>query len=340
MKQANLRARRAILLGTAGLLAGMAAPGALAQQAAAPGPAAWPQRPIRMLISGAAGASNDVLARVVFQNSTRTLGQPVVIDNRPGAFGNIAGAALARADADGYTYLLTTNGPLTLNKFLYKGRIQYDPLRDFSPVALVAEVPLVVVARSDLPANNLKELVELGKKKEKGLSIGSPGAGSLGHLTGELLRVQSNANALSVPFNGSPAAQTALLGGQIEVVVDTITQFEAQIKSKQVKLLAVLSAQRSQDFPDVPTAIEQGYPELDVTIYDAIAAPKGIPAAAMTRMNAEVNAALADPEVRARLKSMSLRPVGGTPQDLAERMSDKTIEKWRVLIDRIGFKVD
>ena len=336
MKHISPRAIRASLLCLGAAFAGFVATSVSAQAPAA----AWPQKPVHMLISGAAGASNDVLARVLFQNSAKTLGQPVVIDNRPGAFGNIAGAALARSESDGYTYLLTTNGPLTLNKFLYKGRIQYDPLRDFTPVAVVAEVPLVVVARSDLPANSLKDLIELAKKKDKGLSIGSPGAGSLGHLTGELLRVQSNLNALSVPFNGSPAAQTALLGGQIEIVVDTITQFEAQIKSGQVKLLAILSAQRSPDFPQVATAIEQGYPEMDVTIYYAIAAPKNVPPAVIARMNAEVNSALEQPDVRTRLKSMSLRPVGGTPQELAERMSDKTIEKWRVLIDRIGFKLD
>lgn len=336
MKHTFLRAMSASLLCISATLAGLVATSASAQSP----PAAWPQKPVHMLISGAAGAANDVLARVLFQNAQKTLGQPVVIDNRPGAFGNIAGAALARSEADGYTFLLTTNGPLTLNKFLYKGRMQYDPLRDFAPVSVVAEVPLVVVARTDLPANNLKELVELGKKKEKGLSIGSPGAGSLGHLTGELLRVQSGANALAVPFNGSPAAQTALLGGQIEIVVDTITQFEAQIRSKQVKLLAILSAQRSPDFPDVPTAIEQGYPDMDVTIYFAIAAPRNVPPAVIARMNAEVSSALEQPDVRARLKTMSLRPVGGPPQELAERMSDKTIEKWRVLIDRIGFKLD
>jgi tripartite-type tricarboxylate transporter receptor subunit TctC len=300
----------------------------------------WPQRPIHMLISGAAGASNDVLARVLFQNTQKTLGQPMVIDNRPGAFGNIAGAALARADSEGYTYLLTTNGPLTLNKFLYKGRMQYDPLRDFAPVAVVAEVPLVVVVRADLPVDNLQQLVELSKKKPKGLSFGSPGAGSLGHLTGELFRVQSGANGIPVPFNGSPAAQTALLGGQIEVVVDTITQFETQIRSRQVKMLAILSAQRSPDFPDVPTAIEQGFPDMDVTIYYAIVAPKNVPAPVLARMNAEVNSQLEQPEVRTRLKAMSLRPVGGTPRELADRMSDKAIEKWRLLIARIGFRLE
>ncbi len=301
---------------------------------------AWPARPIHMVISGAAGASNDVLARVLFQNSTKTLGQPVVIDNRPGAFGNIAAALVARAEPDGYNFLFTTNGPLTLNKFVYKGRISYDPSRDLVPVGVVAEVPLAMVVRADLPADNLKQLVDLSKKMDKGMSIGSPGAGALGHLTGELFRVQSGANAVAVPFNGSPPAQLALLGGQIEVVVDAITQYETQLKARQVKLLAVLSAQRSPDFPDVPTAIEQGFPDMEATIYYAIAAPRGVSADVVTRMNAEMNAALQQPDVVSRLKSMSLRAVGGPPQVLADRMSEKSTDKWRLLIERIGFKLD
>lgn len=303
-------------------------------------PAAWPQRPIHMLISGAAGASNDILARVLFQNSNKSLGQAMVIENRPGAFGNIAGALLARSEPDGYTFLLTTNGPVALNKFLYKGRIQYDPQRDFAPVGVVAEAPLAVVVREDLPAENLKQLVELSQSKSKGLSIGSPGVGSLGHLTGELLRAQSGANGLSVPFNGSPVAQMALLGGQIEVAIDSMAQYETQIRQRQVKLLAVLSAQRLPDYPSVPTAIEQGYPDLDATIYYAIVAPKATPAAVVARMNAEINDQLRRPDVRARLKSMVLNAVGGSPQELADRMSDKATEKWRKLIDRIGFKMD
>ena len=295
-------ARRALLAATGGLLA---AP-ALAQ--------AWPSRPIRLLVGFAPGGTTDIMARLAAEKLGPMLGQPLVVENLPGATGNIAAAAAARAEPDGHTLLLGSPGPLALNRWLFK-TMPFDSRTAFTPIGLIAVVPNVVMVRPDLPVRTLGELEALLKGGQ--LRTGSPGVGTTGHLTNALFQAAVGAQAVHAGYRGSVPMLTDLMAGHIDYAVDQLSPPLPLLRDGKLRAVAVSSAQRSALLPNVPTMDEQGRPGLSVTAWFSLVAPSGTPAAAISRINTALNAALLRPETREQLALQAATAGGGTPESLA-----------------------
>jgi tripartite-type tricarboxylate transporter receptor subunit TctC len=243
----------------------------------------WPQRPIRVIVAFGPGGGTDIVGRIIGQSMSEKLGQPVVIENRPGAAGTLGNEAVARAEKDGYTLGIMTAGQIiaaVMNKSL-----RYDTLTAFDPVSMVATAGLIIVTRPDFPASNVKELVAAAKADPGKLSFASPGFGATQHFTGELFRQTAGINILHVPFRTSPEAMSALLGRQVDVLFDTVSAVLGQVQSGQLKALAVTGKERFPAVPDVPAAIESGLlPGYDVTTWYGFFAPRGIPPAVIARL--------------------------------------------------------
>jgi tripartite-type tricarboxylate transporter receptor subunit TctC len=304
---------------------------ALALAASLPAFAAdWPAKPITMIVPFPAGGSTDAVARLIAQRLGEKLGQSVVVDNRAGAGGNLGTDLTAKANNDGHVIALSTSGPLANNKFLYKN-MPFDPLKDLTPVVAVGEIPMGIAANPGLKVNSLKEFLEQARSKPGKLSIGNPGNGTIGHLTAELVKVQSKVHALSVPYKGDTPAITDAVGGTIDAVVMPITALVPQIQSGKLKGLAVTSAKRFAGLPDLPTAREQGV-NAEATVWFGIVGPAGMPATVVERLNKEVNAILATPEARSKLAQFGAVPMGGSAQQLGHLMSTDSA-KWKKVIE-------
>ncbi len=297
-----LMARRALLAASAGILA---AP-ALAQ--------AWPSRPIRLLVGFAPGGTTDIMARLAAEKIGPLLGQPVVVENLPGATGNIAAAAAARAEPDGHTLLLGSPGPLALNRWLFKS-MPFDSRTAFTPIGLIAVVPNVVMVRPDLPARTLAELESLLRAGQ--LRTGSPGVGSTGQLTNALFQAAVGAQAVHAGYRGSIPMLTDLMAGHIDYAVDQLSPPLPLLRDGKLRAVAVSSAQRSPVLPEVKTMDEQGRPGLSVTAWFSLVAPSGTPAEAVSRINTALNEVLRRPETREQLALQAASPGGGTPAQLA-----------------------
>src|SRR6266481_4607390 len=256
----------------------------------------WPQRSVRVIVPFGPGGGADIIGRIVAQSLQEKLGQPVVIENRPGAAGTLGNEAVARADKDGYTLGIMTAGQIiaaVMNKSL-----RYDTLTAFDPVSMVATAGLIIVARPDFPANNVKELIAAAKANPGKLSFASPGFGATQHFTGELFRQTADINILHVPFRTSPEAMAALLGKQVDVLFDTVSALLGQVQAGQLKALAVTGKNRFPAVPDVPAAIESGMlPGYDVTTWYGIFAPQGTPRAVIDKLNKTLVAVVAEPSV-------------------------------------------
>ena len=299
-------ARRAFVAASGGLLASPA----LAQGLSS----SWPSRPIRLLVGFAPGGTTDIMARLAAEKLGPMLGQPVVVENLPGATGNIAAAAAARAEPDGHTLLLGSPGPLALNRWLFK-TMPFDSRTAFAPIGLIAVVPNVVMVRPDLPARTLGELEALLKGGQ--LRTGSPGVGTTGHLTNALFQAAVGAQAVHAGYRGSVPMLTDLMAGHIDYAVDQLSPPLPLLRDGKLRAVAVSSAQRSALLPNVPTMDEQGRPGLSVTAWFSLVAPTGTPAAAISRINTALNAALLRPETREQLALQAASPGGGTPESLA-----------------------
>jgi tripartite-type tricarboxylate transporter receptor subunit TctC len=297
----------------------------------------WPAKPIKLIANSAAGGTIDILARLAANDLSKSLAASVVVENRVGAFGNIGAAAVAKAPADGYTFLVTSGAPVAQNRFLYR-KLGFDPLNDLVPVITLAESPLAVFVKADSPYRSLADLVKAGSSNT--MNLGSPGNGSLGHLSVELLRHASNAQITHVPFSGGAPAQVSLLGGQIDATVDAAGQYEQQIASGHVRAIALLSEKRDARYPQVATAVEQGYRGLVATVWYGVAAPKGTPPAVVARLNRDLNATLRSPEILQRLRTLSMNPVGGPASEMSGRMSDQANAGWKDAIQRAGISLD
>jgi len=282
--------RRALMGAAAGLLAG--ARDAAAQE--------WPQRPIRIIVAFGPGGGSDIVGRIIAQSMQEKLGQSVVIENRPGAGGMLGNEAVARADKDGYTLGLMTAGQIIAAVMSKSPR--YDTLTAFDAISQVATAGLIIVTRPDFPAGDVKTLVAAAKASPGKLSLASPGFGATQHLTAELFRQTAGIDVLHVPFRTSPEAIAALLGGQVDVLFDTVSAVLGQVQSGQLKALAVTGKDRFPAVPDVPAAIESGVlPGYDVTTWYGFFAPAGTPPAIITRLNATLNAIIAEAAVQERL---------------------------------------
>lgn len=335
--------RRALL--ALALAAGAVLPVAHAQTpAAAPGTAAstgagqaWPNKPVKIIVNFPPGGAADQLARMIGQPLQEALGQPVVIENRSGAGGNIGGDAVAKAPADGYTLLMSSGGMVSINPFLY-ARMPFDPVKDIRPVAAVARVLVFLVTKPDLPAKDVQEFISYIRANPGKLSFGSPGTGSSPHLAAEMFKVQTNTFAVHVPYRGGGPALQDLLGGQFDFWFDPGVGLP-HVRSGRLKLLAVGSMLRSPLFPDIPTLNESGLRGFDADTYFGFYAPAGTPTEIVTRVNREVNRILATPAVRERIAAIGGEASPMSPAEFGARANVDSV-RFGALIKARGIKAD
>jgi tripartite-type tricarboxylate transporter receptor subunit TctC len=297
----------------------------------------WPDKPVKLVISFAPGGVHDTLARVLQPRLTEALGQPIVIENRPGAGGNIAAEAVAKSAPDGYTFLVASEAIAT-NEYLYRG-MAYDPYKDLAPVAKLADYPMALIANPSVPADNVKELVDLARAKPGSLSYGSAGIGASGHLAGELLNTAEGIQIVHVPYKGGAPALADLVAGRIQVMFLSVSLSAPQAKQGKIKVLAVTGERRSDKLPGVPTTAEQGYPGVQALLFSSLLAPAATPAAVIRRMNAEVVKALRTPEVEKRLDDLGAVPAPSTPEQFAAILR-RDGEIWGKLIREKNIRAD
>ena len=298
----------------------------------------WPTKPMRIVVSFPPGGGIDVLARQFAPELSRSLGQPVVVENRPGAAGNIGGELVARAAPDGYTVLLGNVGPLAINPALYP-KMPFDTLRDFAPVAQIAFAPLLVVVHPSLPARSLKELIALARKRPGEIAFASGGTGAITHLAGELLKQQQGIDMIHVPYKGSAPAFADLLGGQVQLIMDSVPVGAPFVQAKKLRALAVTGRSRSAAMSDLPTAIEAGFPDFTLVGWQGFVMPAATPKLVIDRMNAEVVRLLNDPRFRERLVQQGSEPAPGTPEQFGQLIRDE-LARWAVVVKRSGAKAE
>ena len=294
----------------------------------------WPARPVRVVVPFPAGGPADVLGRVMAARFTEQLKQQFVIDNRPGANGNIGAALLAKAPNDGYTIMFATTGPLALNRLMYK-TTPYDPTRDFAPVSLFADMPLIVVANQTTQLKTLQEAIAYARSNPDKLTYSSPGHGSMAHLTAELIQRSTGIQLTHVPYKGSAPALTEFLGGAVNLAMDLASTYIPHLKTGTVRALAISTATRFASLPDVPTVIEAGVPGYHAAGWFGIVGPAGMPPAAVAQLNKLSNDWLASNEGANRLSDMGARPIGGTPADLGAFVRSE-YAKWRPVVEPIA----
>ena len=301
------------------MLAAICAP-ALAQ---AP---AYPAKPVRLLVGFPAGGSTDLLARTLAPKLTQALGQAVIVENRPGAGGNIAGEITAKAPPDGYTLFLTTVASHAINPHLYS-KMPYDPVRDFTPVTLAASYPLLLVAYPGAGIGSVAELLRLAKARPGALFFASSGNGSPGHLSGELFKSLGGVNLTHVPYKGGAPSTTAVLAGEAQITFATMPAVLPQVKAGKLLGIAVTTAQRSAAAPDIPTIAEAGLPGYDVNSWAGVGGPAGLPREIVTRLHAELAKALNSAEIKERLAAEGATPVANSPEQVAAFINDE-LAKW------------
>ena len=298
----------------------------------------WPAKPIRLVVTFPPGGSSDAAARIVGPRLAERLGQPVVIDNRPGAGGGVGLDLVAKAPADGYTIVLASAGGLTANQSLYK-KLSYDPARDFAPITTFGTSPFVLLASPSLAASNVGELLKLVKSQPGQLSYASGGNGTAMHLSGELLKSMAKVDIVHIPYRGSGPALLAVIGGETQLAIADIATAAGQIKSGRVKALGVLSKGRSPLAPDIATLNESGLPDYESVGWFGILAPAGTPAPVVGRLNAEITAILTSAEVSERFAAAGLEPLPSTPEAMAALMKSESV-KWARVIKESGASVD
>ena len=298
----------------------LAAAGALAQD--------YPSRAIRVIVPFPPGGGADGAARPMAEKLAAILGQPVVLENRPGAAGNIGGEAAARAAPDGYT-LLFANDFLATNPALYKS-VGYDPLKDFTPIARVGTVQMVMAVPPSLPARDLKELAALSQAKP--LTFGTPGVGSVPHLLGELLNLEGSIRLLHVPYKGSAPAVADAIGAQIDVVLTTMPSLAPYIRAGKLRGIAIPSARRSEILPELPTFAEAGVPGINADIWYGLFAPAATPEPVLRRLQAAAAEALAQPELTGRLRKAGYEPSSATPEAFTAQIK-ADLERWRRVVN-------
>ena len=296
----------------------------------------YPTRPVRLLVPFAAGGVADITARVVSQQMGAAMGQQVLVENRPSAGGIVASEAVAKAEPDGYTLLFLTNGN-AVSASLFKS-LPYDTVRDFAPVSTVGFFDLVLVMDAATKIGSVRELVAYSKANPNKVNIGTINPGSTQNLAAELFKSMSGIDAQIVPFKATPAVITALKGGDVQVVVEILAPVMALIKGGALRALAVTSDKRFAGLPDVPTIAESGVPGYQASSWNAVAAPAKTPRPVLERLNREVNAAVAAPEVRKRLGELGVEARAGTPEALHELLVSE-IAKWKGVIERAKIEI-
>jgi len=298
----------------------------------------YPAKPVRIIIPFTSGAAADTVARLIAPKLTDAMGQPIVIENRPGAGGVLAADLVAKSAPDGYTLMMGSPGPLTINPVLLS-KVPYDPARDFAPITLVAIVPSILLVNPSLPAKTVKELIALAKAKAGQLNFASAGNGSVPHLTGELFKLSAGIEAVHVPYKGSAPAITDMLGGRVSFFFDNIASGMPYVKSEKLRGLAVTSTSRSKLVPELPTMIEAGVPGFEAASWSALVAPAGTPEAIVTRLHAEVVKAVRQPEIGDRLRGLGTEVVANTPGEFNAFMTAERA-KWAKVIKSARITVE
>ena len=314
---------------TAALLAGAA----MAQ--------AFPSKPIRWVVVAPAGSSLDVIARSMQDKLKESLGQAIIVENRPGAGGTQGTGDVAKSAPDGYTWVMSFNGPLAYAPFLYS-RLPYNPARDLQPVVLTTSQPNLIAVHSSFPANNMKELVEVLKANPGKYNFASVGNGSSSHLTMEYVKALTGTFAVHIPFNGGPPAVLSTASGDSQILATVPTVITPQIAAGRMKAIAVTGRLRYGLTPDVPTVAESGIQELrnfEAIAWNGVLVAAGTPRPVVDRINAAINAAMNDPQVKERFKVAGLEAAGGTPEQFAKLIADESA-KWEPVIKRTGAKLD
>lgn len=296
----------------------------------------YPGKPIKVVIPFVAGGSSDIVGRAIGSKFQEYLGQPAVVENRPGANGSIAAEFVAKADPDGYTILVGSIGVFSINAALFKD-LRYDPVRDFAPVTLAVTTPNVLVTKPELGSNSMKELVEFAKKNPGRVSYCSSGTGSSDHLTGELFKQGATIFALHVPYRGGAACQTDLMGNQVDISFQNLGAVTNYIKAGKMKALAVTAKSRHPQLANVPTTGEAGFPDLVVTSWQAVAAPAKTPRDIVRRLNEATVRALRSPDIRERMTQIGFDVVAGTPEEFGAFMKAE-VERWTQVVKRGGIQ--
>jgi tripartite-type tricarboxylate transporter receptor subunit TctC len=298
--------------------------------------AAYPEKPITLVVPYTPGGVTDALARAIAKSLSDRIQQPVIVENRPGGGGNIGAGAVARASADGYTLLMGSAATHAINASLYM-KMPFDHIKDFAPITLVAEVPNILVVHPSLPVHNVKELIAYAKSNPNQLNFGSSGAGGTIHLSGELFKTMAGVQMTHVPYKGSAPAVTDLLGGHIQLTFDS--SVVPYIKTGKLRALGVTSAKRSSALPDIPTIAEAGLPGYESTAWFGILAPAGTPEPVITKLNHELVAALRDPAVQKWMQFQGFDVVGDSPAEFAAHIKKETV-KWARVVKESGATAD
>ncbi|SDM43533.1 tripartite tricarboxylate transporter substrate binding protein [Polaromonas sp. JS666] len=298
---------------------------------------AYPTRAIKIIVPAPPGGAIDTIARVVGDKMAASMGQPVIVDNRPGASNNLGTEVLAKSAPDGYTIGIV-GGSHNTNKFLFKN-LGWDPEKSFEPIVYTHEVPLVFAMYPQIPARTLPEFVAWMKANPEQAKVATSGRGSAQEMAAEMFRMASGAQMLLVPYKGSSAAHPDLLAGRTALYIDTISAIQSQVKAGNVRALAVSTRKRTLSLPDVPTADEQGLKGYDANTNGGFLAPAGTPPAVVTRLNAEINAALKLPDVKAKLEAAGIEIQGGTPQEYAALIKSD-LAKWAKVVKAANIQAD
>ena len=298
---------------------------------------AYPTRAIKIIVPAPPGGAIDTIARVVGDKLALSMGQPVIVDNRPGASNNLGTDVLAKSPADGYTIGIV-GGSHNINKYLFKS-LGWDPEKSFEPIVYTHEVPLVFAINPQIPAKTLPEFISWLKANPNDAKVATSGRGSAQEMAAEMFRMASGTQMLLVPYKGSSAAHPDLLAGRTALYIDTISAIQSQVKAGNVRAVAVSTAKRTSALPDVPTADEQGLKGYDANTNGGFLAPAGTPKAIVAKLNAEINAALKLPDVRAKLEAAGIEIQGGTPQDYAALIKSDLV-KWGKVVKAAGIQPD
>jgi len=307
---------------------------ALASSAAAE----YPERPLRLILSSAPGASSDIVSRILAAELVKQMGQQIIIDNRPGAVQTIGTAMIVRANPDGYTLGYANVVTLAINKALL-AKLPYDPDRDLALVGQFLSTYNLLAVANSLPVKSVKELIDYARLNPGRLLNCSSGNGTTGHLGGELFKIMTGTQFVHVPYKGSAQCLTDLASGQIQLIFDNLTSIAPHVKAGRVRGLGVSSVRRSLIFPDIPTIAEAGVPGYETNSWGGMVVPARTPRAIVTKLNAEINKALQSPELRERYAAIEAEPTGGTPEQFAAFVKTEAV-KWADVVKKSGAKVD
>jgi tripartite-type tricarboxylate transporter receptor subunit TctC len=298
----------------------------------------FPEKPVRFVIGFTPGGPSDILARALGQKLGERWSQQVVVENRPGAGGNLAAEAVAKSAPDGYTWLLGNNSILATNQSLYR-KLPYDPVKDFAPVALVAVQPNILVVHPEVKASSVQELISLARQNPGKLNYASSGAGAAAHLAGELFKSMAGVDMVHVPYKGAQPALTDLIAGQVQLMFATSASVIPYMKAGRLRALAVTTAQRSPSVPEIPTISEAGLPGFEATTWHGVVVPSAVSPALVQKLNHDINAVLKEKDLSERLAGLGAEVLTGSPRDFADYIA-REIPKWSKVVKDSGAKAD